>query len=206
VSTFADYSAAVYDVRMGDSKVCRVCGEDKPLEAFSPRRANSDGFETRCRLCYAAYRKEYLKKNPDVAAKRRADSRERGRAKRSTPEGRKSVAEATKRWREKNRDRARALGRAQYGKREALKKGASSHSVSTHEAKRIIESPCANCGATENIQIDHIIPLSRGGSHSIGNLQPLCAYCNITKHNSLQIEWRFRSGNYGRSYVESGLA
>ena len=206
MSTLADYTAAVYDVRMGNSKVCKVCNEAKPFEAFSPRRANSDGFETRCKKCYAAYRKEYLNNNPDVAANRRVDSRERGRVKRSTPEGRRAVAEATSRWRENNRDRARALSRAQYGKREALKNGSSSRSVSTEEARRIIGQPCANCGAAENIHIDHIIPLSRGGAHSIGNLQPLCAYCNISKGNSLQIEWRFRSGNYGRSYVESGIA
>jgi len=204
MATFADYSASPYDVR--DSKVCRTCGEDKPLEDFAERKANRDGRETRCRKCWGVYRREHLRKNPDIAEKRRIESRLRARRIRSTPKGRKKVAEATQRWRESDRNRARAISRSQYGRREARRKGAGYRHVSTKEARRIVNSPCSNCGAKENIHIDHIIPLSRGGTHSIGNLQPLCAYCNISKHNALQIEWRYRSGNYGRSYIESGLA
>ena len=31
------------------------------------------------------------------------------------------------------------------------------------------------------IQTDHIIPVSRGGTDHPGNLQPLCASCNLLK-------------------------
>ena len=40
---------------------------------------------------------------------------------------------------------------------------------------------CLCCGSTEKIQKDHVIAVSRGGSDSITNLQPLCAPCNIRK-------------------------
>jgi 5-methylcytosine-specific restriction endonuclease McrA len=38
--------------------------------------------------------------------------------------------------------------------------------------------------------IDHIIPLSRGGRHSIGNLAPACAACNLKKGYKYLVEMR----------------
>ena len=40
---------------------------------------------------------------------------------------------------------------------------------------------CAECGATEYLEFDHIIPWSRGGATSVGNLQLLCRRCNLAK-------------------------
>lgn len=40
---------------------------------------------------------------------------------------------------------------------------------------------CRYCGATENLQFDHIIPRSRGGAGSAANVELLCAACNNNK-------------------------
>jgi 5-methylcytosine-specific restriction endonuclease McrA len=40
---------------------------------------------------------------------------------------------------------------------------------------------CMKCGATENLEIDHIKPRSKGGSNKIENLQILCHDCNAKK-------------------------
>lgn len=49
----------------------------------------------------------------------------------------------------------------------------------------ILGNACQHCGTTSNITIDHIIPVSKGGTNHIDNLQPLCNSCNCSKSNKL---------------------
>lgn len=43
------------------------------------------------------------------------------------------------------------------------------------------EYKCCRCGAKDNLEIDHIVPISKGGKSTINNLQTLCHNCNIKK-------------------------
>lgn len=49
---------------------------------------------------------------------------------------------------------------------------------------------CAYCGISGSMTIDHVLPLSRGGRHCIGNLVPACLRCNTSKGNLTVVEWR----------------
>lgn len=40
---------------------------------------------------------------------------------------------------------------------------------------------CLNCGATEDLHIDHVVAFSDGGKCAVENLQTLCRTCNIRK-------------------------
>ena len=40
---------------------------------------------------------------------------------------------------------------------------------------------CLKCGAEDGLSIDHIVPVSKGGPNTLGNLQTLCMPCNISK-------------------------
>ncbi len=40
---------------------------------------------------------------------------------------------------------------------------------------------CSSCGSNENIHIDHIVPICRGGLDDESNKQVLCQTCNLSK-------------------------
>lgn len=58
--------------------------------------------------------------------------------------------------------------------------------------RRIAAGVCHYCGrqvGCENLTMDHVVPLSRGGRSSKGNLVPCCKECNTTKKTTLPCEW-----------------
>ena len=44
---------------------------------------------------------------------------------------------------------------------------------------------CVYCGSTQNLQLDHIIPFSKGGATTLENMQLLCQKCNVEKSNKI---------------------
>ncbi len=45
---------------------------------------------------------------------------------------------------------------------------------------------CAICGSKDDLCIDHKMPLSRGGTNTRDNIQPLCRECNSRKGNATE--------------------
>ena len=44
---------------------------------------------------------------------------------------------------------------------------------------------CVRCGAEEYLEYDHVIPHSKGGADTVGNLQLLCRRCNNEKSDRI---------------------
>lgn len=44
---------------------------------------------------------------------------------------------------------------------------------------------CADCGATDYLEFDHVIPVAKGGSNSDNNIQLLCRRCNLSKSDHI---------------------
>jgi len=44
---------------------------------------------------------------------------------------------------------------------------------------------CVKCGSQENLEFDHIIPVSKGGATTYRNIQLLCKKCNVEKTNNI---------------------
>lgn len=104
--------------------------------------------------------------------------------------------EKTRAWRlenpgyDKTREGYKEIAAIKNGNRRALKKNAGSYSISKEEMSKLYASACTYCGSSDNITIDHVIPLSRGGSHSVSNLVSACAKCNMSKGAKTVMEWK----------------
>jgi 5-methylcytosine-specific restriction endonuclease McrA len=58
--------------------------------------------------------------------------------------------------------------------------------------QKTASSTCWYCGQKvgfQNLTMDHVIPLARGGRSTKDNLVPSCKECNIKKKSSLPVEW-----------------
>ena len=76
--------------------------------------------------------------------------------------------------------------RLSEAKRRAQKAGSSGHVSQSAllELENRFGSLCLRCGVSNNLQWDHVMPLSKGGRHCITNLQRLCGGCNVKKYTS----------------------
>ena len=58
--------------------------------------------------------------------------------------------------------------------------------------KKCASGKCHYCGrfvGSNNLTMDHLVPLARGGRSIKANLVPCCKECNNEKKNRLAFEW-----------------
>lgn len=178
-------------------KVCKECKLDKTLESFYRHAQTRDRLFAKCKECSRkqinntgnkklklARTLEWQKKNPKI------------------------VLEIAARWRKNNpeklhqyyvRNKARFLERAKADPLYLQKRNVRWHTRRAriignggkHTVKEWVElkdrfgNKCAICNLVKKLTKDHIIPISKGGSNNIGNMQPLCGSCNTRKYNKI---------------------
>jgi len=125
----------------------------------------------------AAYLKKYYEISPEKA---------RLRAKKYRQKNPESVKAGFEKWRKANPEKDKARG----FRRRAHKESVASFHVTKKEFAALYASPCAYCGSTEKICIDHVVPLSKGGVNGIGNYLPACLSCNSSKKDKFITEWK----------------
>ncbi|MFW6202563.1 MAG: HNH endonuclease [Gemmatimonadota bacterium] len=91
---------------------------------------------------------------------------------------REQESDRYRRWREENPEKARAKVR----RRRALRANAEGECTPEQLQARIeyYGGRCYVCSGPYE-EIDHVIPLSEGGSEWPANLRPICRHCNASK-------------------------
>lgn len=188
------------DLPKPSEMVCTSCGESKPLSEF---RRRGVGYRNPCKECHKAANATYKTQNRAVVNAGNAAYRERNRdaindrIKRWYAEHPDRAAEMRREGRKRNADRRKAYNRAYreahpdlyrnaYNNRRARLKGnGGTHTVAEWAAVKAAQDyTCLHCRKREpeiTLTRDHIIPLAKGGTNDIGNIQGLCALCNSRK-------------------------
>ena len=170
--------SAVYVLARSDGKTCSKCGDFKPLEAFHLAKAHEGGRDARCKAC-----------------------KSRARGKRYQRDAAKEATAATE-WKRRNPIRARVQRLKHYsairGRDVDGEATGDRGDLTADEWEEILESyrtidgggrvrfQCAYCGARKrriDLQIDHVLALSRGGRNTRTNVVPACGACNAGKRD-----------------------
>ncbi len=162
------------------TKRCSGCGEEKALSEFHKDRCKKAGTKSRCKVCIRAYNAKYIEEKKAYDAKRYAKNRE------------KDIARVT-RWRKDNPEKSRASDH----RRRARKANAKGTFTADDWKQRLAyhDYKCIYCGVEKHdtkekyLTMEHLIPLSRGGTNWPSNLAPSCMSCNCKKHTKTHFEF-----------------
>lgn len=205
--------------RYASLKICTQCNIEKPKTEFHKRTKSKDGLFYKCKTCVFEYSKKFYEENKEKKLATGKKWVERNKEKvalyreKYLQNNQERVAQLAREWRQKNSERATASGiawrAANRGKanemarnRRAAKRNAEgSHTV--EEVNAIFARQrglCANCkkkliqNGDGKYHVDHIVPLSKGGSNWASNLQCLCPGCNLRKAAKHPLDWAKENG------------
>lgn len=171
-------------------KRCTKCGETKPLTEFHKDTKRKDGLHPWCGQCKRSYAYNYVRdpafkqKNRD----RRAANLDRAREySRNWHKAHKTESrEIQRKWRQTPNGKRYALHHS-YLRRAQTKTG----DVTTAQLRELSErqAHCAYCKRKFTAKllatIDHVIPVSKGGLHTISNIVLACKSCNSRKNGTI---------------------
>lgn len=190
----------ILQLNMFDGKACTKCKEWKPYNQFAKNKNLADGVGVWCKSCMNRYAHNYVQNNQDILYQKKKEhyaknserikaqvqgyrdthgDEHRGRSRNYYARHKKERNKYSQLWNQRNPDKRKTS----HENRRARKL----NSVGAFTAKQWralcswFKDICLVCDAHTKLTPDHVIPLSRGGSNDISNIQPLCLTCNLRK-------------------------
>lgn len=175
-----------------ETKRCSKCRRELPRSEFYKSKARPDGIQTVCKDCTRLNNRAWRAANPgahrrhyaayEMTAEQCSQRDDRAKAWRAAnPERKRRNAE---RWLAANPEKAREIARKRTATRKARKLGAFVEVVVELVVLERADGICGICGEDVDplaFEVDHVIPLARGGEHSYANTQPAHRLCNRRK-------------------------
>lgn len=96
------------------------------------------------------------------------------------------------RWRYMTDESFRLYHRSKSKRRKAQQRGSTALMLSPDQLWRRwadFNHTCAYCGAGGDLQVEHVVPISKGGEHHLGNIVPACQSCNFSKGKADALTW-----------------
>lgn len=167
---------------------CSKCDRWLDRDAFGNDKQRKDGRKAWCRECRSAEKRAYYVANKASITEKNAAYERHDRERLNA---RKRV------WRAANRERVRAIDLAWRRRhpdivlmKNAKRRGATAvEPVSPDALMAKFHGMCGICGEALGdgaVDFDHIVPLSRGGVHTVENLRPAHPKCNRARFNRLE--------------------
>lgn len=180
------------------TKYCNGCKKEKDVTEFGVHKKNGDGCRSQCKNCESLagriYRALHPEKAKESVRKYQAENHEKviGISRLWRKNNPDKNYQSIKNWQLANPEKILEYARVNGQNRRFLKESNGGR-VTREEWESLLEdceNKCLCCGVTNvKLAMDHIMPLSRGGAHSIDNIQPLCKSCNSRKKNK-HIDYR----------------
>lgn len=181
---------------------CNKCGEFKSFTEFYEKSSNITGYRKQCKDCTGQYyRKPHYRDNREIVIKKMREYRKANR---------EEINKRQRGYRTDNPEKFRQNDSASYLRNRDKKIGRATKYQALHpEMVKVVQmkrraqknkcqgsftyqewielcqkygNKCIRCGNEVKLTVDHVVPLSKGGSNDINNIQPLCKHCNCKKH------------------------
>lgn len=195
-----------------NKKTCTKCGENRPVSEYYRRKAQ-------CKECSRAYTREWVTANKEQKRQAdRAyyeKNSERLKSKQSDYYYENREADQARRRsyylaNEKQEKARKAAWQAEHAERIAAHRKANPQMAwangyrqraRLHGLTPVIEyftkadvtarygDVCAYCETGPFEHLDHAVPVSKGGPHTLANVRPSCAACNFTKNDRTDEEF-----------------
>lgn len=180
-------------------KTCTFCHEKKTLGEFRARSDRPGQYTPRCKECLNKQSSQWRRENPDKVKSNwkgyQAENQDHLSAKNSKwrSENKDAITEYQRKYRQEHPEKKRESEQ----RRRATLAGVPTDNVKLEKVLARDGNICYLCGGeTAKPTLDHVIPLSRGGSHTYDNIRIACGSCNSRKKDRLVAEGAFKTADW----------